>query len=636
MTAAKRIGRYQLERVLGSGSFATVWLAYDEGLDGHIAIKILAENWSLDEDIKRRFLEEARILWRAQHDRIVRVHLVDQLEDGRPYFVMDYADGGTLDDRLRARFGKGETFSVVEAVAFGREIAECLAVAHHLGIVHRDLKPSNILYRSTSLGRAGQDSVAYHVVLADFGLAKRLEAATQFTVVAGTPAYMAPEQADRALAASVDERADIFSASAILYEVLTGRPPFDGESIDSIRKAHEANAVQPLEVLRPGVPHALELVVLKSLDPNPDNRHRSALEWSDALAAAVMRGDAVRPVRETLLEDPRSAAARVANTCDRLIARFKDNPIVGAISQARERVVEPARLVIAGAPEAVAQHLAATLDGTDELTVDVVAPVRDEGKGSSELPAPAADVCVVLLPPEPDAARDVALSLRRSLVDVAEGPIVAVGVFCDVAIDGSALTADLVAETLRSIFLSTCVLRDDSSTEGQTSSKEILNSAYASEAGEPPAVSVDGLCALLGHLIRGRADLLRADAALGLLRRALITHSGQSWPLEELADEVERLELELPELAELRALREQLAGRVTLPASYIGEFRRVLLEYENDARLGVEGGASGDARREAAFRGAERWRALSDRTPFAARDAVLTVSRRYDALWNQA
>src|SRR4051794_17904855 len=96
MAAPKTIGRYTVERLLGSGSFATVWLAYDPGLDARVALKILAENWSVDQDIRRRFLEEARILWRAQHDRIVRVHLVEELDDGRPYFVMDYADGGTL------------------------------------------------------------------------------------------------------------------------------------------------------------------------------------------------------------------------------------------------------------------------------------------------------------------------------------------------------------------------------------------------------------------------------------------------------------------------------------------------------------------------------------------------------------
>ena len=108
----ERIGPYRVERVLGTGAFATVWLARDEGLDAHVAIKVLAENWALDEEVRRRFTEEARILWRAASDHIVRVHTIGELEDGRPYFAMDYADRGSLAERMAARASEGRPFSV--------------------------------------------------------------------------------------------------------------------------------------------------------------------------------------------------------------------------------------------------------------------------------------------------------------------------------------------------------------------------------------------------------------------------------------------------------------------------------------------------------------------------------------------
>ena len=168
----ERIGPYRVERVLGTGAFATVWLAHDEGLDAHIAIKVLADNWALDEEVRRRFTDEARILWRAASDHIVRVHTIGELEDGRPYFAMDYADRGSLAERMAARASEGRPYSVDEAVRTSVDIADGLAVAHALGIVHRDLKPANVLYQSVGQHHGGD--VEERPVLADFGIARSL------------------------------------------------------------------------------------------------------------------------------------------------------------------------------------------------------------------------------------------------------------------------------------------------------------------------------------------------------------------------------------------------------------------------------------------------------------------------------
>ncbi len=150
------IGRYRADRVIGSGAFATVWLAEDETLAAPVAIKVLAENWAHDDEVRERFLEEARILWRADSDHIVRIHNVDQLPDGRPYFVMDLADRGTLHERMRERIQAGGRYTIDESIAISLAIADGLKVAHALGIVHRDLKPANIMFQSVPAHHDGR------------------------------------------------------------------------------------------------------------------------------------------------------------------------------------------------------------------------------------------------------------------------------------------------------------------------------------------------------------------------------------------------------------------------------------------------------------------------------------------------
>src|SRR4051812_13199055 len=143
-----RFGRYTGERLLGTGAFATVWLARDEALDAPVAVKVLAENWAHDADVRRRFADEARILRRLESDHIVRVYDVSELADGRPYFVMEYADRPDLAARINERVQRGAQYGVDEALDLSLGIADALAIAHALEVVHRDLKPSNVLFRS--------------------------------------------------------------------------------------------------------------------------------------------------------------------------------------------------------------------------------------------------------------------------------------------------------------------------------------------------------------------------------------------------------------------------------------------------------------------------------------------------------
>ncbi|GAB7047168.1 serine/threonine-protein kinase [Catenuloplanes indicus JCM 9534] len=272
-----RIGRYHVRRLLGSGAFATVWLADDESLRSSVAVKVLAENWTHHADVRARFTEEARIMRRAESDRLIRVLDVGELDDGRPYLVMTYATGGTLAERLE----RGP-MPVRDALRVASDLARGVAVLHDLGVLHRDLKPSNVLFT----GEPG----AERVVVGDLGLAKALAHGSAFTVIAGSPGYMAPEQAR--LGAGLDARADVYALGALAYHMLTGRPPSLPESVQAVAAAAATPVVRPSK-LRPGVPSAVDGVVLRAVQTDPARRWPSAAAFADALVTAA----APRPVR---------------------------------------------------------------------------------------------------------------------------------------------------------------------------------------------------------------------------------------------------------------------------------------------------------------------------------------------------
>ncbi len=280
----EQIGRYRTERVLGSGAFATVWLAHDDDLEAAVAIKVLADNWARDEDIRRRFIEEAKILWNAKSPHIISIHHMGELPDGRPYFVMEIADGGSLEDRMRQRAIDRLQFTVAEACGISIDIATGLEAAHALGVVHRDLKPSAVLFRSDPTGRAGQETL----VLADFGIAKSL-AKAKTTIATGTPHYMAPEQAE----GRVDERTDLYSAGVIMYELLAGRVPYAFDSLPAVVKAQASGPPVDITLLRPDVAPALAHALSRVLSRDPDGRFDSAAGWKEALTRAADTPDAV-------------------------------------------------------------------------------------------------------------------------------------------------------------------------------------------------------------------------------------------------------------------------------------------------------------------------------------------------------
>ncbi|MFF5172564.1 serine/threonine-protein kinase [Micromonospora sp. NPDC000089] len=280
MSVPEQVGRYRIRRRLGSGAFATVWLADDEELETPVAIKVLADNWTHQLDVRNRFTEEARILRRAESERLVRVLDVGELPDGRPYLVMTYASGGTLAERLESG-----PMPVQQALRIAADLARAVAVLHELGTLHRDLKPSNVFFT----GEGAEE----RVLVGDLGLAKALAHGSGFTVVAGSPGYMAPEQAQPG--GGLDERADVYALGALAYHLLTGRPPTAPVSVQAVAAAAAEPLARPSRV-RPEVPPHVDGVVLRALHVMPARRWPSATAFASALAAAAAGPPARRPV----------------------------------------------------------------------------------------------------------------------------------------------------------------------------------------------------------------------------------------------------------------------------------------------------------------------------------------------------
>jgi TolB-like protein/tRNA A-37 threonylcarbamoyl transferase component Bud32/Flp pilus assembly protein TadD len=261
--------RYRIERELGAGGMATVYLAQDLKHDRQVAIKVLREDLSASLGAGR-FLREIKIAAQLQHPHILP--LLDSGEaDGFLYFVMPYIKGQSLRERLDR---EGE-LPVHESVRLITEVVDALVEAHEHGVVHRDIKPDNVMLS----GR--------HALVTDFGVAKAISEATgrntvtTLGVAVGTPTYMSPEQA--AADPHVDHRSDIYSVGVMAYEMLSGRPPFTGSTPQQVLAAHVTEAPDPVSRRRPAIPQALEQIVMRCLAKRPADRWQTAAELHAAL-----------------------------------------------------------------------------------------------------------------------------------------------------------------------------------------------------------------------------------------------------------------------------------------------------------------------------------------------------------------
>jgi len=269
-------GKYRIVRLIGDGGMGTVYEAHHEFLETSVALKFLHTELAQRAGLGSRFLQEARVSARIRSPHVTHVTDVDQTADGSPYLVMELLHGEPLQQAMDRR-GK---LPPEQAVDFALQILSGLESAHAIGVVHRDLKPDNVFIVPATGGPL--------LKLIDFGIAK-LRASTEFQkgltragVIMGTPEYMAPEQLFAA--ENVDHRADLYSLGVILFEMLSGRRPADGEDVEAIVASVVSGNVRHLASLEPGLAPGLIAIVERALKPDRDSRFGSALEMRLALA----------------------------------------------------------------------------------------------------------------------------------------------------------------------------------------------------------------------------------------------------------------------------------------------------------------------------------------------------------------
>lgn len=273
--AWRTLGRYRLEELVGRGGMAEVWRAVDTKLSRAVALKVILADHAADRHSVERFLREAKVVASLDHPNILPVYDVGE-EGGRPFLVMPYLDGGTLRDRM-----EGRPAPLASAAGWISQLAGALDAAHEAGILHRDVKPANVL-----LGKGDR------LFLADFGIARMLEGGAGLTatgMVVGTPLYMAPEQAQGKPATPATDR---YALAVIAYELLSGMPPFEGESPLSLMHQHVATPPPALSTKVSGLPAGLDAVFARALDKDPAHRHPTSSVFAAAIAAFAPTGSA--------------------------------------------------------------------------------------------------------------------------------------------------------------------------------------------------------------------------------------------------------------------------------------------------------------------------------------------------------
>ncbi|WEO94239.1 protein kinase [Streptomyces sp. FXJ1.172] len=269
--------RYELVERLGQGGMGTVHRGVDRQLRRTVAVKLLSSELAHDPQSRARFRREAHAAAALNHPAVATIHDVGEEPDPdgpRPYLVMEYVPGTTLAEALR-----DGPLPVAEAISTACAVLDALQHSHEHGIVHRDIKPSNIM-------RTGPGTVK----VLDFGIAKAFtETATRITgsgAAIGTPAYLSPEQIS---GAEIDHRADLYAMGCLLHELLTGQPPFRGESPFAVMHQHLFAEPEPVSRLRPQVPPAVETVIERALRKDPEERFADARQMGSALAEALTR-----------------------------------------------------------------------------------------------------------------------------------------------------------------------------------------------------------------------------------------------------------------------------------------------------------------------------------------------------------
>ncbi|MEO5887507.1 MAG: protein kinase, partial [Anaerolineales bacterium] len=280
-----KVGRYKIKSELGRGGMATVYRAYDPSFDREVAVKVLPREMAHNLVFRVRFKRELKMIASLEHPAIVPVYDVGEESDGRQYFVMRYMGGESLSDWIkRGALPLKDTAIIIE------RLASALDYAHQKGIVHRDIKPDNVLFDDTN-----------HPYLTDFGIAKLTESAISATGggTMGTPAYVSPEQAQ---GANVDSRADIYGMGVMVYEMLTGRKPYDADSPMSVAVRHITEPIPDILQARPDLPIEVDAIIRTAMAKDREDRYPNAIELSRALNRAAFGEDRPTPPSSSMFD----------------------------------------------------------------------------------------------------------------------------------------------------------------------------------------------------------------------------------------------------------------------------------------------------------------------------------------------
>jgi len=284
----KKIGSYEIEALIGRGGMAEVYKGYHASVDRHVALKVLSRESTVDLDFAARFQQEARLLAKLDHPHILPIFDYGQ-QDGITYIVMPLVETGTLSDLIRS-----SRLDLPQVQRIISQIGDALDYAHSLGVVHRDIKPSNVLIDERGNCR-----------LTDFGIAKLNQASVKLTQTGaslGTPAYMSPEQIE---GEELDGRTDIYSLGIMLYQMATGRLPYNANTPARIYVMHLRDPLPPPRTINPALPPAVESVILKSLEKQREDRYDTAAEMIQTLEAAMSGAPPPVDIEQTQIEvDP--------------------------------------------------------------------------------------------------------------------------------------------------------------------------------------------------------------------------------------------------------------------------------------------------------------------------------------------
>ena len=280
----EKIGIYEVKSELGRGGMATVYRAYDSRFEREVAVKVLPQELlHADPQFRLRFEREAKIIAQLEHSAIVPVYDVGESE-GQPYFVMRYMNGGSLAERIKAG-----VFTIDEAIQILGAIAPGLDEAHSKGIVHRDIKPSNILFDKRG-----------NPYISDFGIAKLSQAQAgnvTGSAIIGTPAYMAPEQAQ---GNEVDGRADIYALGIILFEMLTGKQPYEADTPMAVAIKHITDPVPQIRQTNPKLPEGMDTIIQQAMAKNKTDRFSTAVDMTNALREVARNATTKLPTTPAL------------------------------------------------------------------------------------------------------------------------------------------------------------------------------------------------------------------------------------------------------------------------------------------------------------------------------------------------